>query len=523
MHPDLTLLAGRPIIIGAGLAGLMAALELAPRPVIVVTKAPLGEGCASAWSQGGLAAAIAADDSPELHLADTLAAGDGLCDEAAARRIIEAGPEIVDRLVGLGVQFGRNEAGAFKLKLEAAHCRRRVLNAGGDGTGAEIMRAVIEAVRRTPSITVLEGVAALDLVMGDGVEGVVVASGSQTSVLPSRAVVLATGGLGGLWLHTTNPAGALGQGLAMAARAGAELVDLEFVQFHPTALDVGRDPMPLASEAIRGDGAVLIDETGTRFMAGQGRAELEPRDVVSRAVWQRLGEGHRVFLDTRAAFGADLPKRFPGIVAACRAAGIDPVTAPMPIRPATHYHMGGIAVDARGRTSLAGLWACGEAASTGLHGANRLASNSMLEAAVTGVAVARDLAGRSVARVGSTLRPRPAPAPDAAGLLAVRSAMSAHVGVLRDRAGLAQALAALMPIATGQSAAAGPAMVGLMIAAAAWRRTESRGGHTRTDFPARDPALAQRRPLTLAEALALAEAITGRSGQPRNRIASAGD
>ena len=519
MQPDLKLLAGRPVIIGAGLAGLMAALELAPRPVVVVTKAKLGVDCASAWSQGGLAAAISADDSAELHLADTLAAGDGLCDEAAAWRIIEAGPAIVDRLTALGVRFGRDETGAFKLKLEAAHGRRRVLNAGGDGTGAEIMRAVVEAVRRTPSITVLEGVAAVDLVVGDGVEGVVLEAGGNISVLASRAVVLATGGLGGLWLHTTNPSGALGQGIAMAARAGAELVDLEFVQFHPTALDVGRDPMPLASEAIRGDGAVLIDETGTRFMAGQGRAELEPRDVVSRAVWRHLGAGHKVYLDTRAAFGAELPRRFPGIVAACRAAGIDPVAAPMPIRPATHYHMGGVAVDAKGRTSLPGLWACGETASTGLHGANRLASNSMLEAAATGIEVARDLAGRSFPRLGTTARPRTLPTSDPAGLLAVRSVMSAHVGVLRDRAGLEHAMAALLPLATGRGGAAGPAQVGLMIAAAAWLRTESRGGHARTDFPAPAADEARRRRLTLGEALSLAETLAGVA--PRH--ASAGD
>src|ERR1700733_1570870 len=199
MQPDLKLLAGRPVIIGAGLAGLMAALELAPTPVVVITKSPLGEGCASAWSQGGLAAAIAADDSPELHLADTLAAGDGLCDEAAARRIVEAGPAVTEKLVALGTRFGLDETGGFKLKLEAAHCRRRVLNAGGDGTGAEIMRAVVEAVRRTPSITVLDNVSALDLVRGDGIEGVILATDSEVALLPSRAVVLATGGLGGLW------------------------------------------------------------------------------------------------------------------------------------------------------------------------------------------------------------------------------------------------------------------------------------------------------------------------------------
>ncbi|MEA2755146.1 MAG: L-aspartate oxidase [Aliidongia sp.] len=521
MHPDLKLLAGRPVIVGAGLAGLMAALELAPRPVVVVAKAPLGAGCASAWAQGGLAAAVGADDSPELHLADTLAAGDGLCDEVAARRIIGAGPAIVDRLVTLGVRFGCDAGGGFKLKLEAAHCRHRVVNADGDGTGAEIMRAVVEAVRRTPSITVLDNVSALELVRGDGIEGVILATDSEVALLPSRAVVLATGGLGGLWLHTTNPAGALGQGVAMAARAGADLVDLEFMQFHPTALDVGRDPMPLATEALRGDGAILIDETGTRFMTGYGRAELEPRDIVARAVWQHLGEGHRVFLDTRAALGADVVRRFPGLAEACRQAGIDPVAAPIPICPAAHYHMGGIAVDARGRTSVPGLWACGEAAATGLHGGNRLASNSTLEAAVTGIEVGRDLAAGAVLRrpVSSTWR-RPVPAPDPAGLRAVRAAMNDHVGVLRDRSGLEQALATLAPIAAGSSAAAAPALAGLLVASASWLRPESRGGHARTDFPGHDASLARRRPLALAEALALVDGfVPGRT----LRAMSAGD
>jgi L-aspartate oxidase len=508
MFPDPASLAGQPIIIGAGLAGLMAALDLAPRLVVVLTKSPLGIDSASAWSQGGLAAAIADDDSPAQHLADTIAAGDGLVDEAAARRIIAAGPAIIDRLVALGARFGRTEAGTLKLKLEAAHSRARVVNAGGDGTGAEIMRAVVAAVRRTPSITVLEGVTALDLLVGDGIEGVVVARGAERAILPGRTVVLATGGLGGLWEHTTNPSGALGQGLALAARTGVPLIDLEFMQFHPTALDVGRDPMPLASEAIRGDGATLIDEAGIRFMAGQGRAELEPRDIVARAVWRRLGEGHRVFLDTRTSIGADMPRRFPGIVAACRQAGIDPVRAPIPIRPAAHYHMGGVAVDARGRSALDGLWVCGETAATGLHGANRLASNSMLEAAVTGAAVARDLVDRDFTRLPNRTHALPSlPNPDPAGIAKLRAAMSAGVGVLRDAAGLDRAIATLLPLARGRTEAAAPALAGLMIAVAARRRQESRGAQCRTDYPGHDPAGVLRRSLTIGEALDLAETV----------------
>jgi L-aspartate oxidase len=516
MHADLERLAGRPVIIGGGLAGLMAALELAPVPVVVVTRAPLGKNCASAWSQGGLAAAVGPDDSPALHLADTLAAGDGLCDEAAARRIIEAGPGVVERLTSLGARFSRDAAGGFKLKLEAAHCRRRVLNAGGDGTGAEIMRAVVEAVRGTPSITVLEGVTALDLAIGDGVEGIVLACDGEAATLPSRAVVLASGGVGSLWLHTTNPPDALGHGLAMAARAGAELVDLEFVQFHPTALDVGLDPMPLASEALRGDGAVLVDETGARFMAGQGRAELEPRDIVARAVWRHLAAGHRVFLDTRGSLGATLPERFPFIAAACRAAGIDPVASPFPIRPAAHYHMGGIAVDRCGRTGLAGLWACGEAAATGLHGANRLASNSLLEAAVTGMAVAHDLAGLTLGPArppdaGAEAGKRQAMNAELGGLGTIREIMSADLGVLRDRAGLERALAALLPLTRRSTGAPAPAPAGaaLLIAASAWLRRESRGGHCRTDFPVPQSGTAQRHKLTLAQALRLAEELAG--------------
>jgi L-aspartate oxidase len=266
------------------------------------------------------------------------------------------------------------------LGLEAAHGRRRIVHAGGDRSGSEIMRALIAAVRQTPSITVLDGVEARRLLVADGrVAGVLAASATETLVLPASRVVIATGGLGGLYRHTTNPLGALGQGVALAARAGAVLADMEFVQFHPTALDVGLDPMPLVSEAVRGEGAVLIDESGGRFTD-----ELKPRDQVSRAVWRHLGDGHPVFLDAREALGTRFAARFPAIAAHCRAAGLDPARDAIPVRPAVHYHMGGIAVDAEGRSTVPGLWAAGEVAATGLHGANRLASNSLLEAAVCG-------------------------------------------------------------------------------------------------------------------------------------------
>ncbi len=483
-------LAGCPVIIGGGLAGLMTALRLAPRPVILLAKVPLSEGAASAWAQGGIAAAVGEDDRPALHAADTLAAGDGLSDPAVASRIAAAAPGAIIELERHGVVFDRDPTGRLALGLEAAHARRRIVHVAGDGTGAAIMRALVAAVQATPSITVIEGLEARRLLVDDrGIAGVLAAGLSDACLLPSRRVVLATGGLGGLYAHTTNPLGAIGQGLALAARAGAALADMEFVQFHPTALDVGLDPMPLVSEAVRGEGAVLVDETGTRFMAGQGRGELEPRDIVSRAVAAHIAAGRRVFLDARPALGAAFAKHFPGITARCRAAGIDPVRQPIPVRPAVHYHMGGIAVDAEGRSTIEGLWACGEVAASGLHGANRLASNSLLEAVVMASAVADSIVGTEPARLPA---PRPAALPAAPDVRALRDPISEGLGVVRDRAGLERAVDLLQPLAFKGGAAADPALVALMIATAALAREESRGGHWRADFPQASPAWARR-------------------------------
>jgi len=397
---------------------------------------------------------------------------------------VEAAPALVEHLARLGARFDRDMQGRVALGLEAGHARRRIVHAQGDSSGREILRAVIEAVRRSPHIRVLEACTATRLILRDGaIAGVLAHGPGGPFVLRASRVVIATGGLGGLYRETTNPAGAIGQGLVLAARAGAALVD----------------PMPLVSEAVRGEGAVLIDETGARFMAGQGRAELEPRDVVSRAVWRRMGEGHRVFLDARAALGARFATRFPAVYAACRDAGIDPATQPIPIRPAAHYHMGGIAVDAAGRSLVPGLWACGEAASTGLHGANRLASNSLLEAAVTGQAVAADIGGTRAGRPAPLVPLAPPPRPDPA---LVRAVLSRHAGVLRDAAGLAAAAAALLPLAEGRGAASDPALLGVMMMAAMQRRRESRGGHTRTDFAEKSAAFARRLTLTWDQARA---------------------
>ncbi|KJC35968.1 L-aspartate oxidase [Bradyrhizobium sp. LTSP885] len=504
MSTDMSDLIGHPVIIGGGAAGLMTALALAPEPVVLLSKSPLGAEASSMWAQGGLAAAVGADDAPTLHLTDTIAAGAGLCDEAAASRIVHGAPGAVERLAKLGVAFDRRPDGGWRLGLEAAHGRNRIVHATGDGTGREIMRALIAEVRRTPSITLLEGVEARRLLVEDNaVRGVLAASDRGALTIVSNRVVIATGGIGGLFADSTNPGGCFGQGLALAAHAGAKLSDLEFVQFHPTAFDGPSRPMPLLTEAIRGDGATLIDETGHRFMADQPGAELAARDIVARAVWRHRADGHRTFLDARKNPGADFARRYPVISAFCKMAGIDPAHDPIPIRPAVHYHMGGIAVDGEGRSTVQGLWACGEAARTGLHGANRLASNSLMEAIVCAQWVAASVAGT---RAGTPAMPPAETIPPAADPAYVRPILALGLGVLRDRDGIERTIRGLYPLARGQGATSDAALVGLMIAVAAVRREESRGGHFRTDFPDTAPS-AVPSSFTRTDALAAARDI----------------
>jgi L-aspartate oxidase len=494
-----------PVIIGGGIAGLMTALRLSPMPVVVLSKSRLQVEAASVWAQGGIAAAVGPDDNPALHFADTIAAGDGLCDANVVRRITTEAPAAIDLLLQYGVRFDRGPGGRLQLGLEAAHARRRIAHAAGDSTGKEIMRALTARVRATPSITVMEHAEARRLVVIDGaVAGILVASRSGMVLLPTSRVVMATGGVGGLFLHTTNPRGSFGQGLALAARAGATLVDMEFVQFHPTALDTPSHPLILVSEAVRGEGATLIDETGARFMSDVPSRELAPRDVVARAVWRHIAGGHRVYLDARAALGASFPRHFPVIAEACLASGIDPARQPIPVRPAAHYHMGGVAVDSQGRTTVGGLWACGEVAGTGLHGANRLASNSLLEAVVCAGWVAASIAGSPAGRGQPEFAGQ---APDTADPEPARPILSRAAGVLRAHDGLVGAVADLLALAEAPGPAADPALVGLLIAMAALRRQESRGGHFRSDHPQSEAAWQHRAPITLGAGMAMARDV----------------
>jgi L-aspartate oxidase len=519
------------VIIGGGIAGLFCALQLAPRPVTILTGPRLGEGSSSAWAQGGLAAAVAAGDTPQAHVRDTVAAGAGIVDEALANDMCREAAARISDLIAYGVPFDKEIDGSLAVGREAAHSARRIVHVKGDLAGKAIVAALVEAVRRTPAIRVHEGLTAEDLVADDGrITAVLVRSSSGRTVIPTRAVVLATGGIGHLYSVTTNPSEAIGSGLAMAARAGAVLADTEFVQFHPTAIAVGQDPAPLASEALRGEGATLVNRAGKRFMeALHSEAELAPRDVVARGVFAEIAAGRGAFLDTRSAIGGAFPDRFPTIYRSCIAAGIDPVRDLIPVAPAAHYHMGGIDTDAQGRTSLDGLWAVGEVASTGVHGANRLASNSLLEAVVFAARAAQDIdtqdfgahvppsAASSPASPARLAPPAATASADSFKLDDLRALMSRHVGVVRNAEGLALALGVIARIERGAAAPAlrNAATAALLIAAASWRRCESRGAHYRKDFPLSDTKAARRLRLTLSDA----RSITKHAADHHERIA----
>lgn len=469
------------LIVGAGLAGAYAALRLSPRPAVVIAPKGPGDAAASAWAQGGVAAALHPDDTAAAHAADTVAAGGGLVDPAMARLLAEEGPARVRHLAELGVPFDRNPDGAFALSLEAAHSAPRVARVTGDRAGAAVMAAVAQAARTCPSAELRRGLTAVALLeRSDGRVGGVLArtdDGGRVAI-EAGETVLALGGAGALYAVTTNPAHATGCALAMALNAGAAVRDPEFMQFHPTALDVGRDPAPLATEALRGDGASLIDTAGEPLLADP----LSPRDVVARAVHAAREAGRGAFLDCRTAIGAAFPERFPTVFAAAQAAGLDPRTDSLPVAPAAHYHMGGVLTDAHARTMREGLWAVGECASTGVHGANRLASNSLLEALVFAERAARAL------QATSAPKPSPVGVPDAPPRLPdgarqrLRETMAAHAGVLRTADGLSEALTVISAL-EGVHGPANPLLAARAVLTAALAREESRGGHWRADHP----------------------------------------
>jgi L-aspartate oxidase len=520
---------GGIVIIGAGLAGLFTALKLAPLPVTVVSVTPFGQGGSSVWAQAGIAAALAEGDTPEAHAADTIRAGAGIVDERIAALLAGEARDRIEDLLRYGVPFDKDLAGRLDLAREAAHGARRILHVKGDTAGRAIMAALTAAARAMPSIHVLEGWSARDLVVHDGcvagveVERVQAGPDAPRRVLHASAVMLATGGSGHLYAITTNPREARGEGIAIAARAGAVIADAEFVQFHPTAIDFGRDPAPLATEALRGEGATLINSRGERFMrALHPDAELGPRDIVARGVYREVMSGRGAFLDCRKL--PDLAAQFPTVFAACQSAGIDPRREPIPVAPAAHYHMGGVFTDANARTTVEGLWACGEVAATGAHGANRLASNSLLEAVVFGGRAAKDIAATVRAAEPTTLAAdaEPVAAPpvetDSPAVKTLRQAMTAKVGVIRDEASLRDALAVIAGLERGASRQlANMLTTAKLITAAALARRESRGAHFRSDYPAPDPELAQRSMLTLTEAEAIAAAAITRGGRGLRR------
>jgi len=474
------------IVVGSGIAGLWTALKAAPAPVLVLTAGALGRESATEWAQGGIAAALGEGDSPKHHAADTVAAGGGLVDETVAAELSTRVIDQVCDLEHLGVAFEHGDDGRWVLSREAAHGRARIARVGGDRAGAAIVDALTRAVGKAEHVSVREYARVCGLVPDahGGCGGVVVEGGRgrDPEILAGRATVLATGGLGGLYGVTTNPQGNRGQAMAWAARLGARIRDTEFVQFHPTAIDIGRNPAPLATEALRGEGAVLVDREGRRFMpATHPDAELAPRDVVARAVHRQVRSGAGAFLDATEAVGGAFPERFQAVFGACMAAGIDPRYQPIPIAPAAHYHMGGVAAGLDGRTDVARLFAVGEVGCTGAHGANRLASNSLAEALVMSA-----LAGEMLSAVeecaAAIKRVEVAPALPRKSLERLRRAMSDHAGVERDGGGLAQLLETVDALEQSSGRADELVAAGL-IAAAAIEKRESRGAHFRTDYP----------------------------------------
>ena len=499
------------VVIGSGIAGLTAALECRDLgSVMVVTKNVVAAGSTN-WAQGGIASVQAEGDTVQQHIDDTLAAGAGLCVEGAVEVLVSEGPDEVAKLIGRGAEFDRDPAGALELTREGGHHRNRIAHAGGDATGAEIERALISAVTNDQGIEIVEHALVLDLIPAEagpderpGVAGVtlhVLGEGTRGGVgaVHARAVILATGGIGQIYAVTTNPPVSTGDGVAAALRAGARLRDIEFIQFHPTVLFLGtgaRGQLPLVSEAVRGEGGHLLNAAGERFMVGAHElAELAPRDVVAKAIMKEMareGSDH-VWVDGRTSVRRPGGCGSPPSCSSCRMAGIDPSVDLIPVAPACHYFCGGVETDLDGRTNLDGLYACGEVASSGVHGANRLASNSLLEGLVFARRISADLHRDPPPRRRPATDPRRTGLVDRSVVPALQHQMSRHAGGLRNADGLDRCLAALRRLArTGGSVpgvesweATNLMTVATAVVASARLREESRGAHWRDDFDAR--------------------------------------
>ena len=504
------LLAGKPgwtvtadvIVIGSGVAGLTTALNLRSSnlSVLLVTKARIDEG-STKWAQGGIAAALGPGDTPDQHKKDTLIAGAGLCDVAAVDVLVTEGPEAVRKLIARGAVFDKSDSGEIALTREGGHLRNRILHAGGDATGAEVSRALLAAVQDDDGIEVIENALAIDVLKSDagrvcGVTLHVIGAGSRDGVgrALARAVVIATGGLGQVYAQTTNPAVSTGDGVALALRAGAEIADVEFIQFHPTVLwrdDSLSGQQPLISEAVRGEGAELVNDKGIHFMKGKHpQGDLAPRDIVAIEIFKQMKESNspHVWLDTTKI--KDFADRFPTIFASCIANGIDPRKQLIPVSPASHYSSGGVKVDLMGRTSIPGLYACGETACTGAHGANRLASNSLLEGLVFGTRISTDIA----ANIAPQSEPIKSTSKDfllsPAIKMTLQLAMSQGAGVMRNEQSLLETLTTLEQLSAHTSnepcieawEVSNLYLLATAIVKAALERCESRGSHWRSDF-----------------------------------------
>jgi L-aspartate oxidase len=504
------LLTGKPgwqtsadiVVIGSGVAGLTTALNLRSYglSVLLVTKAKIDEG-STKWAQGGIAAALGPGDTPDQHKKDTLIAGAGLCDTRAVDVLVSEGPEAVRKLIAQGAVFDKSETGEIALTREGGHLRDRILHAGGDATGAEVSRALLAAVRQDKGIEIIEHALAIDALKSKtgrvcGVLLHVIGAGSRDGVgmALSRAVVIATGGLGQVYSQTTNPAVSTGDGVALALRAGADVADVEFIQFHPTVLwrDLAnRGQQPLISEAVRGEGAILLNNKNEQFMIGKHpQADLAPRDVVAKEIFNQIQESGQPFVWLDAMRVKDFKNRFPTIYASCVSNGIDPTKEKIPVAPASHYASGGVRVDLNGQSSVAGLYVCGESACTGAHGANRLASNSLLEGLVFGARIAAALA-HDLPSQEDPIEDDQVTLLDPKILLPLQISMSEGAGVMRSEASLRKTLQTLNELSKLSSQqpqiesweASNLHLLATAIVNSALIRKESRGSHWRSDYP----------------------------------------